>query len=126
MPIDPGSAEKDQNQPHTQQQQSTLDYHATANASSKFNLKNSKNKHHQRSMQSLNNSYLMSAQKSQASININNQSREQIQEALSLASEKKFGLGGNIITGLLKPGHHFANGLGSFSRNSLTQSAYTN
>mmetsp|Transcript_3304 Transcript_3304/g.4435 ORF Transcript_3304/g.4435 Transcript_3304/m.4435 type:complete len:111 (-) Transcript_3304:220-552(-) len=76
-------------------------------------------------MNSLNNSYLMSAHKSQASINMNNQSREQIQEALSMASEKKFGLGGNIITGLMKPGQFGSGGaFGSFSRNSLTQSNY--
>ena len=40
-----------------------------------------------------------------------------------MASEKKFGLGGNIITGLLKPGH-FADGFSSYSHHSLTQSAY--
>ena len=36
-----------------------------------------------------------------------------------MASEKNFGLGGNIITGLTKPG---LGGMGSFSRNSMTQS----
>jgi len=55
-------------------------------------------------MQNLQNSYLVSNQKSQASINMNGQSREQVQEVLSMASEKKFGLGGNIISGLMRPG----------------------
>ena len=65
----------------------------------------------------MNNSYLRSNKKSQ---DLNGHSREQVQEVLSIASEQKFGLGGNIIMGLSNP----ANGNGSFSRNSLTQSGY--
>ena len=68
----------------------------------------------------MNNSYLASNQKSKASIALTGHSREQVQGVLSIASEKNFGLGGNIITGLHKPG--MDRGLGSFSRNSMTQS----
>ena len=68
----------------------------------------------------MNNSYLASNQKSKASLALNGQSREQVQGVLTIASEKNFGLGGNIITGLNKPG--MGGGLGSFSRNSMTQS----
>ena len=62
---------------------------------------------------------MYSNQKSQASFKAYGQNRD-VQEALSIASDKNFGLGGNVITGLMKPG--MGGGLGSFSRNSLTQS----
>ena len=39
-----------------------------------------------------------------------------------MASEKKFGLGGNIIAGMSGGRGGFGGGLGSFSRNSMTQS----
>ena len=47
-----------------------------------------------------NQSFRLSHQNSQSSLNINGQQKENIQEVLSHASEKKFGLGGRIISSL--------------------------
>ena len=109
MPLDPGSFEKQDNNTQefdTTQQQRRLTHGGYNRQSSTTNL---------------NNSYILSNQKSKASINMHEASRGQVQEALSIASESKFGLGGNIVTGLNRGGGG-PSAFGSFSRNSITVS----
>ena len=119
MPLDPSSP------PHMQKNKLYSDHHHSSSsmmdAEQRHSLIHSGNDDRQvkgpmksrpplvKTLGNPNSSFRLSQQNSHASLNINGPQKENIQEVLSMASEKKFGLGGRIVSSLNTHQRKFVN-----------------